>query len=68
MQGQFLADRQAWQDRASAGPEYYVSVIRSGNLPRQRDDILRALRQTHDVVLVSRTGPASIYAVTPKAK
>jgi uncharacterized membrane protein len=65
-----LADPRAWKDlaaRDAGGTAYYVSIVRGGNLPRQRDDIVAALRRTHDVRIVSRKGPATIYAVTPKA-
>ena len=34
--------------------------------PRRRDEILAALRETHDVTLLATNGMAEIYEVTPR--
>jgi hypothetical protein len=66
-QKQLLASPQAWSDLPSGGAAYYVSIIRSGNIPQQQASILAALPRTHDVNLVSRNGPVDIFAIAPKA-
>ena len=65
-QEQLLAGREDWASAGLGEKAYYVSILRSGGVPRRRDHILATLRRTHDVSLVATNGMAEVYEITPR--